>query len=118
MKTLRNLCKWDRDDFIKLAFVKQSPGCQMVSCVQTQTTREIEIEKFITHRSWRKYTACLEGPPREVKTGYRQGEGQDAGHMTLLGSMGRVFGGFQAKTRLVNSNTKKQSFGKPHGGLI
>lgn len=31
-------------------------------------------EKFTTHRLWRKYTPCLEGPPRKVKAGYRQKE--------------------------------------------
>lgn len=32
-----------------------------MSQVQQKTTREIEIEKFITCRSWRKYTAQLKG---------------------------------------------------------
>ena len=36
--------------------------------------REIEIEKFITHRSWREYTALLEGLHGEVKTGCRERE--------------------------------------------
>lgn len=31
--------------------------------------QRIEIETFITHRSWRKYTANLEGPYREVRAG-------------------------------------------------
>lgn len=53
-------------------------------------TREIEIEKFITHRSWRKYTASLKGPPREVKAGYRQKQRKHLRHMSLLGSVGRV----------------------------
>lgn len=28
---------------------------------------EIKIEKFITHRFWRRYQACLKGPRGEVK---------------------------------------------------
>ena len=35
--------------------------------VQQQTTRGFEIEKFISHRSWRKYTAHLEGPHEAVQ---------------------------------------------------
>lgn len=34
-----------------------------------QTIRETEIEKFVTHRSWRKYQAFLMGPGRKVKQG-------------------------------------------------
>lgn len=30
--------------------------------VQQKTKREREIEKFITHRSWRRYTECFERP--------------------------------------------------------
>ena len=30
-------------------------------------TRGPETEKFITHRFWRKFLACLEGPSGEVK---------------------------------------------------
>lgn len=37
-----------------------------------RSKRQIEIEKFNTHRSWRKYGTCLEGPHEEVKAGYRQ----------------------------------------------
>ena len=32
-----------------------------------KTNREIEVEKFITHRSWRKYLTNLKGPRGEVK---------------------------------------------------
>ena len=38
--------------------------------IQQKTAREIEKDKFIVHKSWSKYTACLEGPNREVKAGY------------------------------------------------
>lgn len=36
---------------IKLKPVKWSTKSQMVSCSQQQTTREVEIKKFITHKS-------------------------------------------------------------------
>ena len=42
--------------------------------VQQQVTRESEIEKFITHRSWRKYTACLQGLYREIKAECRESQ--------------------------------------------
>ena len=44
--------------------------------VQQQTTREIKIEKVLTHRCWRKYTAPLEGLHGEVKA-----EGRERGRM-------------------------------------
>ena len=40
---------------------------------QTKDHRESEIEKFITHRSWRGCTACLKGPHGRS----RQGAGRD-----------------------------------------
>ena len=40
----------------------------------TNDHKGIEIEKFIAHRSWRKYTAYVEGPHGEVKAGCRQRE--------------------------------------------
>ena len=65
---------------------------------QQKTTREIEIEKFITRRSCRKYTASLKGPPREAKAGYRQRQRQDLRHMSLSGCVGGVhYWGSQAK---------------------
>lgn len=39
-----------------------------------KTEKESKIEKFITHGSWCRYTACLEGPRGEVKTGCKQRE--------------------------------------------
>ena len=42
--------------------------------VQQKTTRETETEKFITHRSWRKYTAYLDLHGRS-----RQGAGRERG---------------------------------------
>lgn len=49
---------------------------------------------------------CPKSPCGEVRSGYRQRERQDQGHMPLLGSEGRVLWGSQAKVRLVNSNLK------------
>ena len=37
--------------------------------VQQKTVRESEMEKFITHRSWRRFIACLEGTHGEVGAG-------------------------------------------------
>lgn len=109
-------------DFVKSTFVKWGTGCQMVSPVQQKTRRETEIDKFITHRSWRKYTAGLEGPLGEVKGRCRQregererggGGGQVLRHMPLFGSVERVLLGSQAKASLSNSNQKEWGFGKP-----
>ena len=62
--------------------------------VQRQNTREIEIEKLITLRSWKKCTAYL----REPKGRSRQfAERQDLGHMPLSRSMGEVLWGSQAR---------------------
>ena len=44
--------------------------------VQPQTLREIEIEKFMTHGSWRRSTAHLWGPHVEVKADRRQRGGR------------------------------------------
>ena len=44
--------------------------------VQPQTLREIELEKFMTHGSWRRSTAHLWGSHREVKADCRQRGGR------------------------------------------
>lgn len=54
---------------------------------QRQTTRDIEMEKLITHRSWRKSTARLKGPHGEVKAECRQREAGPWGHTFI-----RVYG--------------------------
>lgn len=65
----------------------------MVSPWSIKDPRENTIEKFITHRSWKKYVAYLEVPLREVKTGCRQErEQQDQGHMPSLGNVVECFG--------------------------
>lgn len=42
--------------------------------VQQKTASKSEIEKFITHRFWRRYRAQFEGPRGEVKARCRQRE--------------------------------------------
>lgn len=54
----------------------------------TKDRKGIEIEKFMTHKSWRRYVVHLEGPHWEVKAGYRQREWQDLGHVPQLGFVG------------------------------
>lgn len=76
----------------------------------TKDQREIEIDKFITHRSWRKYTAGLKRPLEEVKGRYRQRGRQDLGHMPSSESVERVLWASQAKARLVNPNLKEWGF--------
>ena len=49
-------------------------GVGWIAAVQPKTTKEMEIEKFITHKSWRKYATCLEGPHRKGEAGCRQRE--------------------------------------------
>ena len=53
--------------FVKLTFVWHRVLDDKPCMVQQQTTREIEIEKFITHRSQKRYMGPLERPHREVK---------------------------------------------------
>ena len=48
----------------------------MVSHGSTKDHKGIEIDKLITHRSWRRYIAHLEGPCGEVKE-RQEGKGQD-----------------------------------------
>lgn len=82
--------------------------------VQQKTTREMETENFTTHRSWSSCSVCLEEPHTEVKAECREIGPRP---MCLLGSMGEVFWGSQAKAGLVNSN-KQLGFGKAQEGLI
>lgn len=51
----------------------------------TDPTRDINMEKWITHRSWRKSVACREGPHREVSADRKAGHGA---HVPLLESVG------------------------------
>lgn len=52
--------------------------------------RENNIEKFITHRSWRRCMASLKGSHGEIREGCRQSAS------IRVGSMGRVLLGFQS----------------------
>ena len=47
---------------------------------QQETTRRIEIETFITHRSWRRYLAQFQGLHREVSASYREKEAGPGAH--------------------------------------
>lgn len=69
------------------------------------TIRAIKIEKFIIHRSWIKYLACLQGKGDQGRE-QTDKERQNLGHMTLLGSVHRVLWSTQAKARWVNSSQK------------
>ena len=77
----------------------------MVSPGSTKTTMENELEKFITHKSWRKLHSLLEGPLGEIKALYRQKASSRTWDLSLL----RVecFWLSWAKGRLVNSNQKE-----------
>ena len=45
----------------------------------TNTTRESEMEKFITHKSWRRYKACLEGHTEGQGRGQAERRQQELG---------------------------------------
>ena len=62
-----------------------------------KNTGEIEIERFVIHRSWRKYVTHLERLREEVQADQKI----ELGSNTFIRSMGRVFWNSQAKTRLV-----------------
>ena len=86
--------------------------------IQQQTTREIAVKKFITHKSWRKNMVCLGKSSRDIKAECKQGEPEDLLLMNLLESVGRVLWGSWAKARFINSNQRKWSFGELHRCLI
>lgn len=97
-------------DFDKLAFVKQSSfvGCWAHSSTKRQGNWNRQVSS--PHGSWRKHST----PGRATWKGQGRMHQRRAGpgHMPLLGSMGAVLWGSQAKPRLVNSNEKQQGFGK------
>lgn len=45
----------------------------------TNTTRESEMEKFITHKSWRRFKACLEGHTEGQGRGQAERRQQELG---------------------------------------
>ena len=57
---------------VQWTFVKWSAWCQMVSCGSTTGHRRKWNRKFMTHRSWRKCKACLQGLHGEVKAEFRE----------------------------------------------
>ena len=86
----------------------------MLSHSSIKDRKGIVIEKFITHRSWRRYTTYLKGGQSRMLT---ERWGQDPGHMTLWGPQVECFC-VQGKARLITSNQKDQGFGRLHRGLI
>lgn len=84
--------------------------------VQQQTTRDIKIEKFISHRSWKS--------PQHTSGGTQRGQGRmqtetEAGprSRTLLRFMGRVLWDSQTRARLVNWNQESGVLVSPMGVL-
>ena len=73
------------DGWLWKFWLTASPPDATVS--QPKLAREIEIEKFIIHRFWRRYLVLLVGPHGVVKAGCRQREWQDLGYVLLLGSV-------------------------------
>lgn len=73
---------------MKLACAKWLSGCLMVTCSSTTDHKGDLIETVITQRSWSKYRAPLEGPPRQVKLEGKQRKRRDLGHTPLLGCTG------------------------------
>lgn len=53
----------------------------MVSQVQQKTTKEIEIEKRIIHKSRRKYMGCADGSHRQTGRGVKARFGLDLGYV-------------------------------------
>ena len=64
--------------------------CQVVSDASTKTTRDSEIEKFITGPGAGTWNA-LEGPHREVKAQTESGQ-QDLGHAFTRAMSGVLLG--------------------------
>lgn len=57
-------------------------GCGLVNRSSTEDHKG-NWPRWCIHRSWRRYTACFEGKPGEVKAACRQRESQELGHMNL-----------------------------------
>lgn len=66
---------------------------------QQQTTKETEIEKWITHIPWKRYPACL-----WATWGGQGRERQDLENRPLLGSVSEVLWGSWVKAELADSN--------------
>ena len=74
------------------------------------------MEMFITHKSWRKYMACLEGPHKEVKADREIERERSWGMYLYLKSIGGVLWGSQAGIGF-NSNQERRVFISPPGVL-
>ena len=70
-----------------------------------KTARKIETNKFITHKPWRRYTACL----RYHMGRSRQGSGREAGPgaCAFIRVCGRKCFGSWSEAGLVHSNQKE-----------
>lgn len=75
--------KGDCWNFVKLTFVKGSTGSGMVNCGST-TGHKRNWSKLITHRSWRKHTARLQGPRRRSRQGAERTAGPGAHAFTRV----------------------------------
>lgn len=80
-------------------------------------TRETEVQREVSLRSWRGYLACLEGPRKEGEPGAGRGS-WDLGLILQLGSLGRALWAAWRKAGFVNSHHEEWRFDKLHGGLI
>lgn len=81
----------------------------------TEGYKEIEIEKFVTHKSWRKYVVCLKGPWGGQGREQAERKWGHPGCMPLLGPEVECFGVLGlSKAGLANS----KGFGKLCRGLI
>lgn len=73
--------------------VSEAQNARWWAMAQQKTTRKIEIEKLITHRSWRKCIAHLRDYTGSQGTkGSRRREWQDLGPTSLLGPQMKCFG--------------------------
>lgn len=96
--------------FVILIFVKWNAWSWVVSTVSTKDHTEIETEKIITRRSWKKHVACPSGHIRRL----RQGIGREAGCGVPVFIRAH---GWRLRSELVNANPKEQGSVKLHSGL-
>ena len=78
----------------------------MMSHSSTKDHKETRIEKFITQRFWRRYTAHTWRCP----WGSQDGAGRE--HMAFLGTVDGLLWDSQTKVRWLNSKQKQQGFSK------
>lgn len=68
----------------------------------------IEIEKFLTLRSWGKNTASLKWSHGRLRQGAGRGTVAGLGHMSMLRFVGEIIWSFRSKPGLIYSNQKEQ----------